>query len=65
MQGRRTNPFDSCLLHQIINTMDFEESQQGHIACPPTKVNEWVEQQLAAIKAESERPATNSQAQEV
>lgn len=41
--------------------MNFEESEQGHAACPPTKVNEWVEQQLAAIKAEADQSGTDSQ----
>lgn len=45
--------------------MNFEESQQGHMACPPAKVNEWVEQQLAAIKAEAGQSENNSETQDV
>ena len=44
--------------------MNFEEPQQKHIACPPTKVNEWVEQQLAAIKAEALLNNTDQEKQE-
>ena len=34
--------------------MNFEETNPEYTACPPTKVNEWVEQQLAAIRADAE-----------
>jgi hypothetical protein len=34
--------------------MNFEGTNQEYTACPPTNVNEWVEQQLAAIRAEAE-----------
>lgn len=39
--------------------MNLEESEQMPIACPPTKVNQWVEQQLAAIRAEAEQLVTD------
>ena len=41
--------------------MKYEESNRVHVACPPTKVNEWVDQQLAAIKAEAEQSNTDAQ----
>lgn len=44
--------------------MNFEKSHQVHAACPPTRVNEWVEQQLAAIKAEAVQRDKDSETQE-
>ena len=49
----------------MIQIMNFEESHQGNVACPPAKVNEWVEQQLAAIKAETIQPDKDSETQEM
>lgn len=40
--------------------INFEHPQQEQASCPPTKVNEWVEQQLAAIKAEAVRLENSS-----
>ena len=66
MKCCQTISLNTCFVfQQMIHIMNFEESQQGHMACPPTKVNEWVEQQLAAIKAEASRPDQDLETQEV
>lgn len=43
--------------------MNYEETY-ANVACPPNNVNEWVEQQMAAIKAEGNQTNTVTEIEE-
>lgn len=46
-------PKTNCSIGKNYTQMMNYEDSRANIACPPTQVNQWVEQQLAAIKAEA------------